>query len=566
MKKKSFIILLLIGQFLLSQPVWSQGKTEGLPITVKVVTTTSYIDGAVELSGISNSLNDEPGQVIIEIIKPKGGTVNLTTRADKKTGDYVVKYTPGEMGKYKVIAYASDKKQKASTEFTVTAELDATDDEVEKFDRAVDNVMAKIETAIQAAIVTDISVADKEQTKKELQKVKDKIGKYKDASKQLKDGLKDAVALAKKYPELNKILAAPLGKLSSVVEEKSKELEQVEKTLGANKEKEPNICNTAYVISESCALLSTVMNLASKSIMTIIDNIMIDKLWPKAAESLAPKKLDDNDKFLLTQSGKSFLSAKGSLANLESTNFGIGMAGDLTQHIMNQLFKKYCVEYKGPLTGDYTLELKNNGQMYMNYKITYSAKISVYCKKTALAGSSPKLSGYIEGNVTKMDFTDDVWAVEDKSSWDVLKYKRMPAIVPSINLADKDPGFGAVARSIVPGTFYFPLQAQIVDGKMVIRLMPALVELDQSLVNRSLVIVQQKNNPLSLQAEVFSYPITTARFILTRTMRMPDASPTVTLDMVTKGQVTTLEKTFTRTETPADTKVDFNMKLKLSNE
>ncbi|MEO5948598.1 MAG: hypothetical protein ABIP79_17415 [Chitinophagaceae bacterium] len=563
--KLSFAILFIVYQ-LLSVSAWSQDKTEGLPITVKVITSTSYVDGAVELAGVSNSLNDEPGQVIIEVIKPKGGTDNLTTRADKKTGEYAVKYTPGEIGKYKVIAYASDKKQTATTDFTVTAELEATDDEVEKFNTAVDNVMAQIETTIQAAIVTDISETDKEQTKKEIQKVKDKIVKYKDASKQLKGAIKDAITLAKKYPELNKTLSEPLGKLSSMAQEKSKELEEVEKTLGATKEKEPNICNTAYVISESCALLSTVMNLASKSIMTIIDNIMIDKLWPKAAESLAPKKFDDNDKFLLTQSGKSFMSAKGSLANLESTSFGIGMAGDLTQHIMNQLFKKYCAEYKGPLTGDYTLELKNNGQMYMRYKITYSAKISVYCHKKALAGSSPKLSGYIEGNVTKMEFTDDVWAVEDKSSWDVLKYKRIPAIVPSINLADKDPGFGAVARSIVPGSFYFPLQAQIVDGKMVIRLMPAHVEFDKSLVNRSIVIVQQKNNPLSLQAETFSYPLTTARFILTRTMRMPDASPTVTLDMVTKGDVTTLEKTFTRTETPADTKVDFNMSLKMSNE
>ncbi len=566
MKSKLSFAILFIAHLVLSITALSQDKTEGLPITVKVITSTSYIDGAVELAGVSNSLNDEPGQVIIEVIKPKGGTDNLITRADKKTGEYAVKYNPKEMGKYKVIAYASDKKQSASAEFTVTAELDAAEDEVEKFDKAVDVAMSNIETAIQAAIVTDISGADKEQTKKELQKVKDKIAKYKEGSKQLKDAVKDAVTLAKKYPELNKMLAAPLGKLSSVVLEKSKELEQVEKTLGANKEKEPNICNTAYVIAESCALLSTVMNFASKSIMTIIDNIMVDKLWPKAAESLAPKKFDDNDKFLLTQSGKSFLSAKGSLSSLESTNFGIGMAGDLTQHIMNQLFKKYCTEYKGPLTGDYTLEFSNNGQMYMRYKITYSAKISVYCKTTALNGASPKLSGYIEGNVTKMDFTDDVWAVEDKSSWDVIKYKRMPAIVPSVNLAEKDPGFGAVARSIVPGTFYFPLQAQIVDGKMVIRLMPAHIELDQSLVNRSLVIVQQKNNPLSLQAEVFSYPITTARFILTRTMRMADASPTVTLDISKKGEFTTLEKTFTRTETPGDTKVDFNLKLMMSNE
>ena len=86
----------------------------------------------------------------------------------------------------------------------------------------------------------------------------------------LKKKVKDAVTLAKKDPELNKILAEPLGELSTTVEEKSKELEQVEKTLGANKEKEPNICNTAYVICESCALLSTIKNFASLSFITIV--------------------------------------------------------------------------------------------------------------------------------------------------------------------------------------------------------------------------------------------------------------------------------------------------------
>ncbi|MBK8606839.1 MAG: hypothetical protein IPN82_08435 [Chitinophagaceae bacterium] len=113
MKYKLSIVFLLFASTL-----WSQDKKEGLPISVKVITTKSYIDGAVELAGFSNSLSDEPGQVIIEIIKPKGGTDNLTTRADKKTGEYALKYTPTEMGKYKVIAYASDKKQTATAEFT----------------------------------------------------------------------------------------------------------------------------------------------------------------------------------------------------------------------------------------------------------------------------------------------------------------------------------------------------------------------------------------------------------------------------------------------------------------
>ena len=47
---------------------------------------------------------------------------------------------------------------------------------------------------------------------------------------------------------------------------------------------------------------------------------------------------------------------------------------------------------------------------------------------------------------------------------------------------------------------------------------------------------------------------------------MKDDSPTVTIDIKTTNGVSTLAGDYHRTETPNDTKVDFNMKLKMSNE
>lgn len=545
---------------------YSQGKTEGLPITVEVKTSVNYTDGSVLLTGTTYSSNNEPGQIFLEITKPRGGRDNLSGRADKTTGKYELRYKPAETGVYKVTAYAADKKQTAETTFTVSANIN-TGQQLNAFSQSVDKTLAAIEKTMQAAMATDVSAQEKQEVEKMLQEIRNDVSQFREAVKKLKDGASEATKAAESQPALKSFIAGPLGKLSSEMEEKSKELLQVEKTLGTNKEKEPNICNTAYVIKESCALFSTVMNFASTSIIEVVGNIMVDKLWPKAAETLKEKKIyaTDKEKFAVEQSGKLFLSARNDLKNIKNLTTGVGIAGDYVQYKMEQLMKKYCEEYKGPLTGDYTLEFRNNGKMYMRYKMTFTGKISVYCKKTALKGASPKLSGYIEGNVTKIDFTDDVWAVEDKSSWEVLTYKRFPAIVPPVNLSEKDPGFGAAARSVIPGSFYFPLQAQIVESKMVIRLMPALSDISTDLTNRSLVAVRQANNPLSFQWQMFSYPVTTARFILTRAMRMPDSSPTVTLDMKTKGKVTTIEKDFTRTETPADTKVDFNLKLKMTN-
>ncbi len=84
------------------------------------------------------------------------------------------------------------------------------------------------------------------------------------------------------------------------------------------------------------------------------------------------------------------------------------------------------------------------------------------------------------------------------------------------------------------------------------------------LPTRTVMVVRAKAEPQNIDGAVFQYPITTAMFILTRTMRMEDKSPTVTLDIKTLNGDNTVEKSFTRTESPdADTKVDFNLKLKL---
>ncbi len=223
-----------------------------------------------------------------------------------------------------------------------------------------------------------------------------------------------------------------------------------------------------------------------------------------------------------------------------------------------------CAEFKGPVSGDYTLDFKKDGKTYMKYKLTYEGTIYVSCRKDKMNGAMPKLSGYLEGNVTKMEFTDDVWVVEDKSDWDEIKYERIPAPVVPFNTSEKDPGFGAVARGVVPGAFYFPLQAQIVQEKMIIKLMPARNEFTDAFANRTVMVVRAKATPYNIDGAVFNYPISTARFILTRSMRMDDKSPTATLEISTKNGDKTIEKGFNRTESPdADTKVDFNLKLKM---
>lgn len=566
MIKHTILVTLFTGLLFFSHTISAQERTEGLPITVKVITTVSYKDGAVEIAGISNSLDGEPGKISIEIIKPNGGTDQLSTRADKTTGAYTVKYTPKEIGKHNIIATAADKVIKATTSFTTTTEVDMLD-KLNEVDAAANETLETLDGAIEEIVSAVAQSDDVTKAKQKVETVKQSVKEFTAAWAKIKDAIKTLQDLSKKHPEIRAIAAPQLGMLSSQAEQSTDILKQVQKDLGSRESQGGDDCLKFYRVSEGCAAFSTTMNVLSGGIINIGKAIFIDKVWPKIAESGVPKEFGAGGTLAYTQAGKLGLSALDDMKSITSKGFGAGMVGDLFQFVSNELFKKYCTEYKGPISGSYTLEFKNQGKTYMRYKITYEGKISLFAQKNKLKNDGiPKLSGYIEGNSTKMEFTDDIWAVENKSEWDEVKYQRIPAPIIPLNVSEKDPGFGAAARAGIPGAFYFPLEAQMVQEKMVIKLMPALAEFSPLFVNRTLVVARAKTGAKNLAGSVFNYPLTTARFILTRTMRMPDASPTVTLDIITKNGTSTLEKEFTRSEAPGETKVDFYLKLKMSTD
>jgi hypothetical protein len=183
--------------FIFVQLCLSQGKTDGLPITVQVNTSVNLSNGSVELSGVSNSLDKEPGQVYIEIVTPGGNTDKLSTRADNETKKYMVKYTPKALGKYEVTAYASDKKQSAKITFEVSAEIAITES-FKAFDDAKKKSLSTLETALNAAIAPMAEAEDIAKTKSEVQKAKQKIKEFDDSWNKMKEAVKGVQDLAKK--------------------------------------------------------------------------------------------------------------------------------------------------------------------------------------------------------------------------------------------------------------------------------------------------------------------------------------------------------------------------------
>lgn len=550
--------------------LYAQEKSEGLPITLEVVTGKVYTDGAVRLQGVTTSLDKDPGQVTIDVKKPDGNSDKLFVRADKADGKFFIKYLPKTVGPYVVTAFSPDKLQTATVEFEVELDWNSPE-EMETAKKEVQAAMAAIEAGTEQIISENLLPPPKVTALKEkVKKTKDRLQEYIDALTLLKEGYKKVSEIITKFPDFGPYTKMPekAGSIDSYLKEQNKEIKEVSGNLSSEKLKGEDVCGRLHALSEGCALFSSLMNIKSKQIIGVIKNIAIDKAWPEfyKREVASQNQRGDTENFLAVQAGKAMASAEGKLSKLVSFDYGAGVVGDLTQFISDQVRKKLCGEYSGELEGEYALEFKNNGKRYMYYKYKYVGKIALMARKDKMQKEGANFSGYLEGNINDVEFDDNVWAVEDKSKWDEEYYRRLKMAVVPINLNKNDPGFGAIVRQGMPGAFYFPIRGQIVKGKMIIELLPPMMELSAANTNRTAIIVSDPNNAFARKGVLFTYPPTTARFIITRTMRMPDDNPKVALEIKNEAGGDHIDGDFARTETPADTKVEFKLKFKMKQE
>lgn len=548
-----------------STTIFAQEKSDGLPISIEVATQKVYTDGAVILQGNTSSLDNNPALLFVQIIKPDNKKEELKVWADKKSGNYTVKYYPKMVGKYEATAFAPDKIKSASVEFEVELNWE-NKEEIDAAIKEIDQTISVLATSIQT-IENDPSVpeSDKAPLKIKWGNAEKSLKKHISALDELKEAITKIKWLTNKYPPFaEKIrIQERAGELYSELDDQNKQLKNIRDRM-TEKLKGDDVCGRLFALSEGCSFLSTMMNFKCTKVMGILKNIGIDKVWPKFYnEALVNQQGNKEANLIAIQAGKAVASSTGKLEELKTVDYNIGVFGDLTQHISDRIRNKICTEYVGDLNGEYALEFKNNGKRYLYYKYNYSGKIALMARKEKAGKEGANFSGYLEANINQVEFDDDIWAVEDKSQWQEIYYKRLKMAVVPLDLTKTELGFGIVATQALPGAFYFPLKGKIVEGKMVVELLPAMLELSSVNANRTAIIVQDPHNEFNRRGVVFSYPTTTAKFMITRSMRMPENNPKVVLPIKSENGTPIIEGNFSRTETPADTKVDFKLNFKM---
>jgi len=433
-------------------------------ITLSLSATEVFRGGTVIVTGTSVRYGSL--QNVIMIVKGP----ETDEKEDVKlydNGSYAIGWDAERAGEFTITVKSSDGKDQKSAKVKVY-DIDVMDDlwviDDEKLThKTYDKLKAEADR-----VESLLAEKDKAELEKEMNEVKKNV----DAVLKLYDDLANAATglgnIIKKGASLSPTLYDNLSLLNDKLNEQQAQMQKLYEV--ANHQPYDNtVCEYLVMLNEACAAFSTFTNVWSKSVATILKNIVLDKATPKAVE-VANEKAGANmgdlgavDK----TAGKLFataqLDAEGLFGKLSAASF----TGDIMQFATDVLMKKYCGVFKGELSHDYKITYRNSaGAVWWSYSYKTEAAVTFRYPKNN-SGKIIKMKGNIEGNATEFKFFQDVEQMDDFKEQMKGRAKLTPVqlykpLTVSFASSKKDElGFGAVARGIAtPAYFNIPVDAE----------------------------------------------------------------------------------------------------------
>ena len=384
-----------------------------------------------------------------------------------ENGSYAIGWDAEQAGEFTITVKSSDGKDQKSAKVKVY-DIDVMDDlwvlDDEKLThKTYDKLKAEAER-----VESLLAEKDKAELEEEMNQVKKNV----DAVLKLYNDLAQAAAglgnIIKKGSSLSPNLYDNLSQLNDKLDEQQAQMQKMYDA--ANHQPYDNtVCEYLVMLNEACAAFSTFTNIWSKSVATILKNIVLDKATPKAVE-VANEKAGANmgDAGAIDKTaGKLFataqLDAEGLFGKLSAASF----TGDIMQFATDVLMKKYCGVFKGELNHDYKITYRNSaGATWWSYSYKTEAAVTFRYPKNN-AGKIIKMKGNIEGNATEFKFFQDVEQMDEFK--DQMKGRAKLTPVPlykplafsSASSKKDELGFGAAARGIAtPAYFNIPVDAE----------------------------------------------------------------------------------------------------------
>lgn len=443
--------------------------------------------GAVQITGSSIKYQNFKS-VTITITTEDGTAKESRTLPLDTSGAYSTIWQLNADGDYLVTAKSSDGKSSVSKNLGVFKPDDI--DSVIKPLRDVTIEAADILKADIDEVKTSLTAQDAAALQKktdDFSDKKDKVLKQLDAVAAAGKGLSD---VEKKYGGLPSSVLKNVSDMTDIISEQTK---QVEQAIAATDHKayDNSVCEYLVMVSEACAAFSTFLNFEG-TFTKVLTNLAGDKAG-RAVAGYNAKALTGGSDAAAQASGECASLFIGAATESEAikANFNpLAFGSDIVHMCSDLLLKKYCAVMSGDLSHTYECTYRNKSNaVWWDYTYTTAAVISLRYPKNNAGGNVIKMKGNIEGNATKFTIFQDAQQIDDYKNamkgregltqfYAICLHK--PVAIPfSAASADKDIGFGAVARAIAtPASFNIPIDADydVAQKKITIYVNDALTD------------------------------------------------------------------------------------------
>jgi predicted transcriptional regulator len=439
MKRIQFFVILLACMLLVPSLAMGFKQKDGAPVIIEPKPEIATPGKPITLTGHTTP-DGQRFEVVLQITIPgQSNPQTIKTKCDQK-GDFKVVFNQTDKtGTYKISATAPDGKGTGSAEFKVVTPSGIGDLATGKFEELGQALKEKADH-INKQIDQLPASSERDELVQKTNELVSKINEINQQAAKIKPSLDKMLEAIEGLPP-DKLDDQPAMEIIEDLAEWTVEADQQMaklKNLLPEEKQDQSICDMIHAAGEGMRLCSTMMNFIGSG-TTIIMNLAVDKAMPAMLNKFYPKRHPGWD-----------FGAKGAIAAAQGMDdFKTGLVGLLNDAITlltDELLKRYCGEYSGPIKATMKADFKHQGQSYWKYSISIQGQFTVRFAKNSPAGKPIRLTGEIFGNATKYTFWEDVQKVMEvpRGGQIIVRQPIIPGPFPPLY---KDSlGFGKIAN------------------------------------------------------------------------------------------------------------------------
>ena len=554
-------------------PKTSKGVT---PVEIKLTPEKTMPGGSIIISGTVPFVPANKTVSITVTYKPEANADSpsvpakpktLTTQVVNANGEFNITFTDtATSGEYEVVAFSPDKKGRAQKTFVVL-ELELWDDDVEdglgrtfylaKRAEAVATKLLEVlppspgKEELQAKVKElrthlDKAAPNQKKIEETLQKFEGLVGSHPATMPIVRPLFINTLAWSEEAREEQQELTRELGKLEKKTH--TTPCDAIDDTIdalrlvGKSLEKAVGLFSTKgyqpFLSSGKEAPKGMVAGAKDKAKESLLDTL--GNFVAAAPENIA-KVLGDKpeNKTARFAAGETMKVATGLLSEPQDwAKTVIGAATDVVTFAVEQQFGRDCERFEGPLKATFTADFFHKGTKYWAYTIQLDGRLVLRYAKSEGGQKTIKVTGQYEGSASKFTLYEQLIVIDPSLAGNRVFHRAVP---PPGMPFDKDAP--KAAAFLKPTGFYIPVEGEITDGKVTVRMLAPAKDFEPKIVKGHIVNIFVEPITLVPQIVTTETPYQNAFFILSRSIgqeRIYD----LTLDKVKKE--TRIVRDFTR--------------------